>query len=147
MTLYGDVEETGENLARGLHDIWGVGDAECQNGLLYFLSIKDRFHYISRGDGLRGVLSDKRIKRILDTAKQSFRGGSYGKGAVIVLSNLAKALGDRPYIESWEDFLWKIYIIALFLSLFLDFCTKIGHFRSGPSWLLKNRKTIRPFRV
>jgi len=143
----GNIKKAGENFARGLHDVWGVGDAQCQNGVLYFVSVKDHYHYISRGDGLRTVLSDKRIPRILDTAKPSFKSGAYGKGAVIVLSNLAKALGDRPLVESWEDTMWKVYLFATVVSLFLDFCTKIGHFRSGPNRCFRARQTIRPFRL
>jgi len=67
------IDIAGENFARGLHDVWGVGDAKCQNGVLYFVSQKDRFHYMSRGDGLKTVLSEKRIRRILNTATKSFK--------------------------------------------------------------------------
>jgi len=144
MTYSGSKEEAAEAFARGLHDIWGVGDKNCQNGILYFISVEDRYQYISRGDGLQTVLSDRIIKSILDTAKPSFRSGLYGKGAVIVLSNLAKALGDRPL---YEDILWKFYLFAIVLCLLLDFCTKIGQYRSGPNWLLKTRQTVRPFRL
>jgi len=144
MTYSGSKEEAAERYARGLHDVWGVGDKVCQNGVLYFISVKDRYQYISRGDGLRTVLSDRKIKKILDTAKPSFKDGLYGRGAVIVLSNLAKALGDRPL---YEDTLWKFYLFAIVISLLLDFCTKIGHFRSGPNRLLRTRQTVRPFRL
>jgi len=144
MTFSGSKKEAAEVFARGLHDVWGVGDKECQNGVLYFISVNDRYQYISRGEGLRSVLSNRIIDSILDTAKPSFRSGSYGKGAVIVLSNLAKALGDRPL---YEDYLWKFYLFAIVLCLLLDFCTKIGQYRSGPNRLLRTRQTIRPFRL
>jgi len=143
----GSIDIAGKNFARGLHDVWGVGDSQCQNGVLYFLSKKDRFHYMSRGDGLKTVLSDPRIRRILNTATPSFKSGLYGKGAVIALSNLAKALGDRTLLESWEDTLWKVYLCITVVSLFLDFCTKIGQFRTGPNRCLRARQTIRPFRL
>jgi len=48
---------------------------------------------------------------------------------------------------SWEDTLWKAYLGVTVVTLFLDFCTKIGHFRTGPNRCLRTRQTIRPFRL
>lgn len=40
-----------ESFARKLHNYWGVGSKDCQNGVLIFLSKNDRNWFISVGKG------------------------------------------------------------------------------------------------
>lgn len=51
------IEDATEKFARILHDTWGVGNAETQNGILIFLSLTSRSVFISTGDGVKGKLS------------------------------------------------------------------------------------------
>ncbi len=37
-----DAAGAAQNFAKQLHDSWGVGDKECNNGVLLLLSIGDR---------------------------------------------------------------------------------------------------------
>jgi uncharacterized membrane protein YgcG len=37
-----DPAEAAQAFAKSLHDAWGVGDAQCNNGVLLLLSIGDR---------------------------------------------------------------------------------------------------------
>lgn len=37
-----DPAEAAQSFAKALHDAWGVGDAQCNNGVLLLLSIGDR---------------------------------------------------------------------------------------------------------
>ena len=51
------IEAATEKFARSLHDAWGVGSSETQNGILLFLSLTSRSVFISTGDGVKGKLS------------------------------------------------------------------------------------------
>ena len=51
------IEDATEKFARNLHDTWGVGNSETQNGILIFLSLTSRSVFISTGDGVKGKLS------------------------------------------------------------------------------------------
>lgn len=37
-----DPAEAAQSFAKALHDDWGVGDVQCNNGVLLLLSIDDR---------------------------------------------------------------------------------------------------------
>ena len=56
--LFSSYEAAAEKFARAVHDSWGVGDKDAQNGVLVFLSIKDRTFFISRGLGVAKQLTD-----------------------------------------------------------------------------------------
>eukprot|EP00951_Prasinocladus_malaysianus_P045543 scaffold607966_cov55-Prasinocladus_malaysianus.AAC.1 len=51
-----DLARAAEKFARKIHDIWGVGDAECNNGVVLFLTVKDRRVYVSTGAGVKNRL-------------------------------------------------------------------------------------------
>ena len=46
--------EAAHDFAKALHERWGVGDAACNNGVLFLLSLEDRQVYISTGKGEPG---------------------------------------------------------------------------------------------
>jgi uncharacterized membrane protein YgcG len=50
---------TADKFARELHDIWGVGDKHCHNGVLLLISLGDRVLHISTGKGARETLNDE----------------------------------------------------------------------------------------
>jgi uncharacterized membrane protein YgcG len=64
-----------KNFATKLHDGWGVGDAECQNGVLLLVAIDDRRMYISTGKGVKSVLTDAGVQQVLGNMKAALRGG------------------------------------------------------------------------
>jgi uncharacterized membrane protein YgcG len=39
---HADKAATAKAFAKALHDAWGVGNPECQNGLLVLMAISDR---------------------------------------------------------------------------------------------------------
>ena len=43
--------DAARDFAKALHAAWGVGDAACDNGVLFLLSVDDRQVYISTGRG------------------------------------------------------------------------------------------------
>ena len=51
------IEDATEKFARSLHDTWGVGNSDSQNGILMFISLDSRSIFISTGDGVKGKLS------------------------------------------------------------------------------------------
>ena len=70
-------EAAAENFARAVHDAWGVGDAEKQNGVLVFLSVEDGLVALSIGDGIPGIMASKNVKRGIILSERSLRHRSY----------------------------------------------------------------------
>lgn len=65
MVFTGDAGVAAGKFARRLHDLWGVGDARCNNGVLLLVSIKDRQIYISTGSGTSSRLAYNVIDDII----------------------------------------------------------------------------------
>ena len=70
-------EAAAEGFARAVHDAWGVGDAEKQNGVLLFLSAEDGTVFLSAGDGVRVFFGGKYVKRGMIRAERCLRQKSY----------------------------------------------------------------------
>ena len=60
-------------LAKALHDAWGVGLSECDNGALLLLSVEDRQLYISTGRGAAALLTDDMISAVIEAVKPMLR--------------------------------------------------------------------------
>jgi len=74
----GILDTEAERFARILHNIWGVGSSqECGNGILFFLSIKDRVMYLSVGTSLTSLLTTHRIQQILNEVRPVLRQQKY----------------------------------------------------------------------
>ncbi len=70
-----DKAATAASMAKGLHDAWGVGDEQCNNGVLMLLSVGDRQMYISTGAGAVDSLTDDAIDAIIESVRPSLRAG------------------------------------------------------------------------
>jgi len=86
------------NYTNELFRTWGIGQKDKNNGLLIFLSIKDRKWRVEVGTGLEGILPDIYTARVMDSvAKPKFVGGNYSLGIKevysIFASDIAKETG------------------------------------------------------
>jgi uncharacterized membrane protein YgcG len=117
------IEKGSEVFARGLHDRWGVGSAEKNNGILVFLSIADRAVYISTGDGMKEKFPLPIIEGIIQRMKPFLRNADYGGALVnciieIELGLAGKALpaGRRESTSSSEKEEPKIGALILIFT-------------------------------
>lgn len=65
--------------ARTLLDAWGVGDPECNNGVVIFVSVEDRKMHISAGRGATAI-TDHAIQEIIDRMKPFMRECGHQRG-------------------------------------------------------------------
>lgn len=102
-------DEAAEQLARSLHDKWGIGYETDSGGtgVLVFLSIYDRIVYISRGGALDRVLSDRRIDDILHQIRPAMRQAKFAEGLMLAIDEVIM------YIEKGEP-TWKETIMGVF---------------------------------
>lgn len=73
-----DIDASAEKFARTLHDSWGVGSAEKNDGILIFLSIQDRAVFISTGVGVQSKVTNRYIQDIINDMKPILRKSDYG---------------------------------------------------------------------
>ena len=73
-----DIDVSSKEFAITLHNKWGVGSRELQNGILIFLSKLDRSIYISIGKGTEKFFSDVVIDYLINVMKPRLRKEEYG---------------------------------------------------------------------
>lgn len=118
--------------ASELGDLWGVGKAKTQNGVLVLISIEDRKMAIAVGRGLEGAITDLRAGRIIrEVMAPAFQQGDYYGG----LSRASTILGEMmtgEYNEQINESDNKshaaplIIFVLLFLVLIFIFAGKGG---------------------
>lgn len=118
--------QAAESFATNLHNIWGVGkDTVCGGtGVFFFLSVRDRAMFLSRGKAVQSVLTDRRLDHILDKAKPFLRSGDYIGGILKVLEQVEHYLtsGEPTAGERREEMLESMIPLGIFgaiVSLFL----------------------------
>lgn len=122
---YSDVKAA-EKFARSLHDTWGVGNSNTNNGLLLFLSIEDGVMYMSRGRGLQKLLSYSQIDSLFDVMRPRMREKKYAlaieEGIVYIdtiLSGTVQQNRDGEADDGEVDSsLLMLFLITVFVCAF-----------------------------
>jgi len=70
-----------EDYTPKLAELWGVGQAKKNNGILILAAIDDRKIFVATGYGLEGAVPDALVKRIIENdIKPYFKAGDYYSG-------------------------------------------------------------------
>lgn len=89
---------------RVAHDMWKIGQAEKDNGVLLLVSLQDREMRLEIGYGLEGVLTDALSRRIIERDMVSyFRQGDYSNGIVSAVGTIARTIAADAGIELDAD--------------------------------------------
>ncbi|DBA84123.1 TPA: hypothetical protein ACH3X1_006599 [Trebouxia sp. C0004] len=111
--------EQAEYFAKSLHKAWGVGNKNCNNGLVFLLSKDDRQMYLA-ADGQ--VLSKERQQYVLNNAKAKLRAGNFDGGIEGAIVDIGLALsgadlpGDTDSSQHWD---WGLGIFGAIFGGFL----------------------------
>jgi uncharacterized membrane protein YgcG len=87
-SFFRSIDSMTEKFARGLHDKWGVGDKNTNNGVLIFLSIRDRSMFISVGEGVADRLTDSVLDYIIGSSKSTLKKAQYGSAILYMISEI-----------------------------------------------------------
>ncbi len=86
-----------EEAAVKLFELWKIGKAEQDNGLLLLWSTGDRRVRVEVGYGLEGVLNDGKVGAILDTyVIPKFKSGEFDEGLLAGVDALVSAAREEP---------------------------------------------------
>ncbi len=87
-----DGKEIGE-YAKELGNLWGVGSAQYNNGMVLLLSIKDDNYYVAFGTGLDSLI--EKLQNLLDTELEpDFAAKNYDAGVLKCFSALCTLLNE-----------------------------------------------------
>jgi uncharacterized membrane protein YgcG len=106
--------------AMSLHDAWGVGDRECQNGILVFISKGDRKVFISTGSGAKMSLPPKAIAGVIEKMRSYLRRDDFGGAAEVAVNAIAYELQHAGDGGGWWGTLetvagWLVPLSILYL--------------------------------
>ena len=120
------------DFARGVHDAWGVGvPTRCGGtGVLLFLSDLDRSVYISRGDALKELLTDRRIDGVIENMKPFLQRQKYKEGILHALNEITYLIhyGKPQFYERITDLVAR-YSGLLWVGLIFAFCFAKDRYR------------------
>lgn len=105
-------DEAGYEFARTLHDTWGVGHADCDDGVVLVVSIDDRRLGISSGKGVKNRLNEEQI---LDEMKPFLRQREYAAGVRRGVFEIGKGLNEKRH-NSQLKHLIPVGFLAIFAS-------------------------------
>lgn len=99
--LFSSYETAAEKFARTVHNSWGVGEKDSQNGVLVFLSIKDRTFFISRGEGVAKQLTDRHIDRVMEHVKPMLRVNDVGRAVESIVVEIDLITSDQEKAKTY----------------------------------------------
>mmetsp|Transcript_70616 Transcript_70616/g.169199 ORF Transcript_70616/g.169199 Transcript_70616/m.169199 type:complete len:365 (-) Transcript_70616:71-1165(-) len=110
-------DKTAETFATQLGERWGVGHRGCDNGVVLFAAIGDRYAYLKTAKKAHEMISDSEAVRIIDHMKPELKSQDYDaafmEGVHLIHSGLeGEAIGREP-----------LGFGTLLSLLFLSFCT------------------------
>ncbi len=112
--------EKAERFAKALLDSWGVGNAECQNGVVLFVAVDDRRMHIATGRGAKQVLTDAHVDRILAYMRPLMREEQYGRALIAAVQRIGLILSHKTPIDDAEKAWWlPIAFMAFFAPCIL----------------------------
>lgn len=93
----GGKETAIQSFAKRLHDNWGVGNAQCQTGIVLFLSRAQRFMYVSTGAGAKNVLKNSFIDTIIERMKDKLRSNDFDGALIQAAEDVTRVL-EKGYV-------------------------------------------------
>lgn len=112
------VSSAAKNYAKTIGDSWGVGDPQCGNGFLIFLSRDDRAVHIFTAPNTRKYVTDEAASSIISKMKPYFVSGEYGNGSLYGLHLIKNRLVDHgPNSSNFGSNLVKILFICACIAI------------------------------
>ena len=127
-----------EQYATRVFDVWKLGSAEKDNGLLMLVALADRRMRIEVGQGLEGAVPDVLAGRIIDQQmKPRFRDEDYAGGIEAAITALGQALQGQPITDDGEaDVERRAHVTPFGWALLATALTgfALGFLRAKKSW-------------
>lgn len=92
VTVPGLGNESIEAFGRRLGNGWGLGSAELDNGVLLIVAPSERMTRIAVGNGLEGLLTDRRAKKIVEAMVARFKAGDFDSGVKTGVDEIVRTL-------------------------------------------------------
>lgn len=89
---FDDNRYTGHQFALKVFNLWGVGDAKNQTGVLLFVARQNRKVEIITGDGVAGVLTDGKCGKIMDHSIDYLKNNDFDNAVIRMCGEIEEEL-------------------------------------------------------
>jgi uncharacterized membrane protein YgcG len=104
-----------DEYVRELHDRWGVGRNDKQNGVVVFISIDDRDVYISVGSGVKRILNNNELVTITKLMGKHLRINRYFEAFMSAIDIISGLFSSSVF--SWGPFAFMAFLIAVVIFI------------------------------
>jgi len=120
-----DKGATAREFATQLGNTWGVGDKGCNNGIMVFISIGDRYAYIKTAKAAKTLLTDNMAATVVDNMKSLLREEDYDRALLLGFLQIYDALQGRPPKPQWS---WHqtVEYVYMWATIGLMICITCG---------------------
>ena len=107
-----DIQKKSKVYAKSIHDQWGVGIAGCNNALMIFITIQDRYLYVSTGSGIKKIIKDDFVDKFLipKHVRPMMKKSKYGEAIKFIVESIVDILrnsdnlDNHPLYQSYIDY-------------------------------------------
>jgi len=137
-------DEAARRFALQVHNQWGVGDSELENGIVLFLSIDDRSMYISVGAGISKKMPKNVIQIVISHMRPSLRAGMYGDAIQRAVLEIGLVLSGKLIVADNNEHAYLSFAgFVFFAFIAVCFCNRCSKGVSSSQQLKKGRKALR----
>lgn len=114
----GDKKTRAFQYAKDLHDRWGVGEADCQNGIVIIFAVKDRAMGFSIGRGVNNIFKDNMLEVVMSNMRPMLQDENYGAAIIQGVTDVGNILsGAKVEAEGSNDYIGLIGMGAVFAGI------------------------------
>ena len=94
---------TREEAAMKVAEAWKVGKKDKDNGVVFFLAMKERQFHMLVGYGLEGQLNDGKVGEICDLVVPKFKSGNWKDGIEVAIKSTGSVLSGEKLEANKEE--------------------------------------------
>lgn len=121
--------ETVESASMKVAEAWKIGNAGKDNGIIFFLSMKEREFRIEVGYGYEGKINDGKAGDIGRLAIPKFKNKKWSEGIISIIDNCSSIISGKKSEEQLKaeeaekvpTWIWIVIGIVVFLVI-IDVC-------------------------
>jgi len=113
----GSLMEQAQKFSTEVGDRWGVGNVGCNDGILLFVSLRDRVAFLRTGRGVREIVTDEVAQVITDRMADHFKEGKVDEGIVggmLLIKEVLSGKDIRPSGGGYALILFALFFVAVF---------------------------------
>ncbi|KAH3757729.1 Dynein heavy chain 12, axonemal [Pelomyxa schiedti] len=102
-------------------DKWGVGNKDCNNGVLLFVSIQDRVIHISTGAGAKKVMTENAIDAVFELARPLLKAEKYDEAVAVAAWKIHEILlkGKSNFFDKWGWVIIGFFVVIALIKFFM----------------------------